>query len=644
MLAGSGERYTCVLAVIQKWRSQGRPSGFASDPGSFAPPSVSRRDVRTREICDERTPGAWRFRLVLAVIIVLGVCWAFRARPSLTPASTAPQEVLDRRSFSARVSLQEPPRERGRPKPSLLDLEVHGYVFTSEGAPVEHAMVCSVATLERCCDDDPCVDTDSAGRFEFPAVLEVGGSLVASAPGYVTVTQDIEWGHGGASVAQEMRLKPASSSARLRGAVYDVYGGPVAGAVVSMASALTDERQGVTVSEADGTFVLTVERGAGSVCARAEAYARVCQGILAPSDGNTIVLVPASRISGRVMTAATAEGIAGATVRAINWDGLSVPVNAVRSDTDGGFRFDALPAGAYLLTAISEQARSTDVSVTVGVGETKEPVILTASPSVRFSATVLLGGEPCPGAEVLLAGPVDGFAVVGTEGKASIDGLVPGAYRANAVCHGRRGALSLDIADRPVHHLWTFDASSEGSPRQANEPELIAQGGTIRVRVNNPEAVDGPVRIFANAGSPMPLRARQSGGEFIFDDVPIGHYRVHPFDDVEHARSVGIRRAGEVANVQVTLRERGAIFGRVVDPGGAPVSEAWVRHSREGVPDGDAMVGSPVLADENGAFILPVTSRAAYSIVVNSPVGGARLRGARSGAPIEIRVSAPAAP
>ena len=589
-------------------------------------------------------PGTWRLQLALAMVILLGVCWSFSelfARPSSpAPARAASRAAVDAPSSSPALAAQRSPRGRvpARTKPLL---QIHGYVFTSGRAPVEHATVCSVAALDHGGDEDPCVDTDGAGRFEFPVALDVGESLVASAPGYVTVTRDIGRGPHGAATAQELHLEPAADGAILRGAVSDVYGGPVAGAVVSMAADFTRQLQAATLSEADGSFALTVGRGAGNVCARAEAYARVCQETLAPSDGNRIILTPASAIVGRVTMAATGEGVTEATVRAVNLDGLRVPINPVRSGADGAFRFDAVPPGGYLLTAISERARSAEVSVTVGVGETKEPILLAASPSVRFSATVLRGDVPCAGAEIMLAGPIDGFGEAGPDGRASIDGLPPGPYRASVVCRGRQDALPLDIADRPVHHTWTFDAARE---EQTPEPVPPTRGGTIQVRVSNPEVADGPILIFANAGSILPLRARQSGREFIFDDVPVGDYRVHAFDAAEEAEPVSIRRAGEIATVQVTLRERGSISGRVVDASGTPVSEAWVAHSRESVPEGETMVGPPVLADENGAFTLPVTVGAAYSIVVNSPAGEARRHGVRSGEPIEIQIGAPAAP
>jgi hypothetical protein len=586
---------------------------------------------------------------VLATLLALGVCWSFWAVLTwLSSPSAAPphrQAAENGPSFKTILALQK--RLRGQvaapAQPAVTG--IHGYVLTAQGTPVERATVCSQAALERCCDDAPCVETDGAGRFDFPPLRAVGTSLVASASGHATLTQDIEWGPGGAAVSQEMRLEPAlEQAASVRGSVRDVYGGPVSGAVVSMVRDLEQTRQGVSMSQADGSFALTVEGGSGLVCAHADAYARICQDTSAPSEGNTLVLMPASGIAGRVLVDGTGDGVAQATVRAINHDGMRVPVDPVRSDADGVFRFDALPPGGYSLTAISEHSRTTEVSVNLGVGETKQSIILTASPSVRFSAAVLLGNAPCPGAEVMLAGPVPAFGEVSSEGLVSLDGLPPGLYRASATCRGQRDAIALDIADHPFHHTWSFEASSETlvkSPEPEQPPAV--RGGTIKVRLSNAEAADAPIRIFANAGSLMPLRARQSANEFIFDDLPNGEYRVHPFDDIEQARSVSIHRAGELVELQVALRERATIAGHIVDVRGAPVSEAWVSHSRDGVPEGDQMVGSPALADVNGAFILPVTAGATYSVVVSSPAGEAHLHGVRSGAHVEVRLGTPAA-
>lgn len=505
--------------------------------------------------------------------------------------------------------------------------------------------MCGVAAAERCCSAEHCVATDTQGRFALPEHAAASTALVASAVGYATRVYGLDEGAEAAAGRPEIILDVAPEGASLAGSIHDLYGGPVPGAIVSVLGEHEAGVQGSTLSALDGSFAVQAARGERLLCAHAEGYSRVCQTVYAPSEGNALVLMPQSEIVGRVVMATSGDAIPGATVSAANLDGLRVPARRTQSRADGSFGFSALPAGGYALTASSERGRSAEVRVALGVGEASEPVILTAVPAVRLTGRVSLGGRPCPDGLLQLSGPIHAFESVGSDGTVRIDGVLPGTYQAMAVCGGAPMATLLEVRDGPVHHEWSFAEDTERAAldpepaRGAEEPRPVAQGGTIKIRVINGDASAAPLRVFANALTPQPLQARQSGAEFILDELPSGDYQVHLFDDVEHAQAVRIDEPGQLAEVQLAVSERATIAGRVLTEGGAPVADAWVSYSRADLSSGDALVGSPVLADEDGAFSVGVTPGARYTIVVNSPAGDGSARGVHGGQRVDIRVA-----
>jgi hypothetical protein len=589
--------------------------------------------------------------MTVAFVAVCGGALGFFLRPSTPmPIALRPKLVKKTASVPARQRpiTTESLGAEGGTAPSQAKL--HGYVLAHDGTPVANATVCDGVMRENCGSSEQCVNTDSAGAFAFPEEEVNATTLVASALGYATTVHRVDAGAERTAGAQEIRLEPDAAVVTVAGAVYDLYGGTIAGAVVSATSDPEAETGTVTLSKWDGSFALTFRRGEARLCARADGYSLVCSAISAPSGSNRLTLMPESTIIGRVVTAETGEGVPDAAVSAANVNGLSVPMRAAYSSSDGSFSIDALPPGRYSLRALFEHGRSAEARVTIGVGESSKPVLLTATPAVRLSATVLLRDRPCPDGALQLIGPISSFNRLSSDGTIDIDGLVPGAYQAVAFCRNRPSAATLlDVANRPVHHEWTIQddrepsASEHADSRNAEEQTPITRGGTIKVTVTNREAYEMPIRIFANARSPMPLRARESGAEFTFDDLPNGEYRIQAFDDVEHARSVRIDGSGQIAEVQVVVRERGLLSGHVLDERGAPVSDAWVSYSRTDLPAGAALVDSPVLTDDQGAFAAAVTEGAEYSVLVDSPAGDARVQGMQSGQQIEIRVAAPSA-
>ena len=580
--------------------------------------------------------------LLVGALAIIGL-WrtsALRADHFLQGPSEATNTVGAQRLWEARS------HSRLQAPPVPYRAGIHGHVATLEGSPVRDATVCAAATLVGCCSAEQCVETDGEGRFSLPEQKTAVTTLFASAPGYVTAARAIE---RDAERPQEVLLEPSPEGSRLNGTVLDLYGGPVAGAFVSASSDAEEARTGaLAISNAEGRFTLTVGRGAGRLCARAEAYSYVCSPMIAPSAGNTLVLMPAASIVGRVVSAATGEPVSAAMIRAANRDGTRIPELTTQSGADGSFAFDALPPGGYGITASSEHVRSDEVSVSLGVGEITEPLVLTASAAVRLTATVLLDERPCTRGQLLLGGPVAASEPLRPDGTAEVDGLLPGRYEARVFCEGLPGGASIDVGLQPVRHVWSLHrgaALSDANALRAGDPDARAApvpGGRIKVSLRQPQVGGDTIRVFANARSPMPLQARQSGAVFIFDGLAVGAYQIQAFDDVEHAKLVQIDEPGESEEVELTLGERGTIDGQVLDAGGVPIADAWVSHFRVDAPGAELLAGAPSLSDSEGTFSLSVTSGVKYALVVRSPAGCTRVQ-AVGGQRVQLRLEAPGA-
>jgi hypothetical protein len=224
---------------------------------------------------------------------------------------------------------------------------------------------------------------------------------------------------------------PTGFELEISGAVVDATGGGVVGAVVS---AHADSTQlAWTSSGAEGQFSLRLPPGHFELVARAEAYSETMSWVRAPARGVRLVLAPSASLSGRVVSRATGEPIAGVTVRVEGPEGSASRPRSTSAGSEGAFSFSGLARGRYQLEASSEAWRSERQWASVEMGEQATGIELAASPAGVLVATVLVEGEPCADGFVRVQGPIWSNATV-QSGSARVEGVVPGSYEVSVGC------------------------------------------------------------------------------------------------------------------------------------------------------------------------------------------------------------------
>jgi hypothetical protein len=429
---------------------------------------------------------------------------------------------------------------------------------------------------------------------------------------------------------------PAGPTAQ--GWVVDALGGPIAGATVTARSTPGGPAAATAISAADGRFTLGAASRSIELCAELDGYSSDCIHTAAPSDDNTLRLLPASTIVGRVVLAEGGAPVPGATVEATSLVGARNPSRSSRSDAEGAFSISALPAGSYLLAAVSPTARSREERVVVGIAETSEPVVLFSTRAVQVSAEVLVANSPCRSGRLRLSGHFFFEAEVSSDGHAVISGVYPGRYAAVVTCEGGITPLPtpLDVGDDPVQRVWNL----EPLPRAARpDSEVDSNLATLVVHVGLEGDAPEDLQVFAHARGLAPERARREGARFVFDALPLGEYRVYAQDRLEEAASVQLTQAGEAVALELPLTPGARIFGVVVDERDAPVADAWVSSTRTDAPVAYQL--EPVLTDLDGRFSLLGAQGVPYRVTVSSAAGDAVVDGVQTGN-VTVRVVQPA--
>ena len=221
---------------------------------------------------------------------------------------------------------------------------IRGSVRGPSGAQIPHATVCLVE-LGQQTPPTHCVLSDSAGQFALDHESSPTGKLLATAAGYVSKSQDFEASRA-LGVNRYITIALDFGAADVAGTIRDVLGGPIEGATVYLGGA-AGAIGAVALSGPDGSFALGSPPGLAELCAQADAYARVCKQVAAPSESNSISLVPESTIIGRVVMATTGAGVSGAHVSAMNRNGLRAPPKNAYTSLEGTFEITGVPAGKY---------------------------------------------------------------------------------------------------------------------------------------------------------------------------------------------------------------------------------------------------------------------------------------------------------
>jgi len=356
----------------------------------------------------------------------------------------------------------------GAAKPSFAaaddTIRVRGSVLVAGAGPLDSAHVCATQALAA--GAPSCVKTDGHGAYVMEALEPGLYTLTAEAPGFIAASA-----FGGESFALrsgqqlsgvDVVLKAGTPT--LSGSVSDALGGEVPFARLHVTHFSPSHTQ-LSTADARGHFAMAVAEGIYHVTASADGYAPASLTVNTPRADIRLILLPAASISGRVRTREGAL-IAGMQVRAQNQLGSEA---TARSDPEGNFTIDGLPAGTYRISAQGSSHFGElphPVSLALAQTLTKLDVIVSASAVLRGRVTIRETGEPCAAGGVglldapspddpplaLLSPPVPSqvlprSAAIDGDGWVEIHGARPGRYYASVRCLDHNYASGPRVID-----------------------------------------------------------------------------------------------------------------------------------------------------------------------------------------------------
>ncbi len=254
---------------------------------------------------------------------------------------------------------------------------------------------------------------------------------------------------------------------------------------------------GAAVTGADGTFtVRNLAAGDYLVTATvADSVEGTRSALVSVSGGADSAPVTLSfrqagptRVSGRVVFSDGADA-AGLSVTA-----TGARTSVVTTGAGGAFTFEALPAGAWVLSVEATDTREGRASLGIDVSRDTDVGELRLTPVGRLAGTVTSGGAPVADAEVTVAGTGHG-ARTDAQGAFSIIGVETGARTVVARDGQRSGTAALNVArgDNPPVEL-TLSAAKTGTVRgvvafaaglrPANEIQLTVPGAQVSAAAN----------------------------------------------------------------------------------------------------------------------------------------------------------------
>lgn len=442
------------------------------------------------------------------------------------------------------------------------------------------------------------VTTDAEGAFEIKSIEPGGYDLTASLRGYAdSAAVTVNCAAGETTDGIEILL-PAGVDVAGR-VIEKATGAGVPGAVVWSVRAdaglggftATDFTGGTpqapasaisATSDADGRFVLEgLSPGKITLEVRVADHApATAPGVTAPSTDVVVSVTGGGFVAGRV-TGADGASVGGATVMMMRGM-MGQGARQAKTDADGEYRFERLPAGAYqimLLDPTSPMMSSGMASVTVRDGETTQHDFAKKSGGRAVGGDVSKDGKPLANAPVMLMGGGGGMKMATTDEKGhfSFDGLEPGDYTVlvqSAFVGGGTTSKKVTVgADGKLEdvRLELSSAKIEGDVVDAETgkgvPAAQVQLTEIGAKFGSGEELLGTFRGQAIC---------DERGHFLISDVQAGSFTLRASAQGYPATTMDGVASG-AQKVRVEMR-RGVEFPvTVTGPGDTPVANAMVQ-------------------------------------------------------------------
>jgi Carboxypeptidase regulatory-like domain/SdrD B-like domain len=254
---------------------------------------------------------------------------------------------------------------------------------------------------------------------------------------------------------------------------------------------------------------------------------------------------PSASLTGRVHCAT--RPLSGVTLTLT--DSVGSQISRVTSGEDGGFRFDSLSPGHYILIARRPGYEPHAVSVTATIFDRPCSTLIDVELTTIGSITGIVHdphtGHPVPAAAVLAldpAGEVIASTMSDPDGRYRLDGIAtttvtiavatPGAEPVARVVELGAATGSDHVVDLPVQTLGILTGT------------LTAAG----------QAVPGiPLHLHDQYGRKVDTAVTDDRGAYRFGNVPAGRYSIRSATSFPHAAAIGAHDAVS----DVTLAGRG---------------------------------------------------------------------------------------
>jgi carboxypeptidase family protein len=584
-----------------------------------------------------------RRRTIAALLLVLAVAAVALALCSLRGGAWNGTELDSSSKYRAHQRRGVPPAALDVAQPmARFSWTISGSVRSTRGAPLPSASVC--AMVDRSLAPKQCVNVEASGQFELAQLDPEVRLVIASAPRHVTREYAVSAPTPASAEHETMLLELDPGGATVSGAVIDVSGGYVGGALVSAVKPGSEELMSTTVSNAEGLFELSVLDGPAALLAEADAYSLGYAEIEAPAHGVTLAMAPAGAISGVVVADDTRAPLSGVAVTAKNGDGLQVRERTTVSADDGTFQFGALPPGRYEISAASSEWASARNWVAIGVGEVSTPLSVIVSRATTLTAVVQLDGKPCLTGYLEVSGPKVSVAQAGSDQTVHLQGLPPGHYQVGVACIGQSHepfSDDLELGLEPVSRVWNLSPVAEGD----QQTEHREPAGTLRASTTTAAGVpvSAPMvwarMVWATQGRGPGVRGQRRGSCFVFENLQLGEYEVYVDGATETRQRVLLSSDKQLVEVSLKLPAYTQISGRVLDEANQPMPDVWVRATNTDALTQEAP-GTPVLSDADGAFSIPNLLPGRYAVDADGRDGRGQLDGVRAGAEgVEVHVT-----
>lgn len=552
--------------------------------------------------------------LVLALAAIAVAAWAWR--PSAQRArGAAPAGPQLAGLGSARVAIDRASQVASAPPSARLS----GWVRDERGGAIVGALACARWDGETEGDPPTCATVGPDGRFDLGPLAAGTWLLSASAPGYVPgrwrepagdLDTDLTLGHG--ERRDDLSIQLSSGGVAVRGAVLDIAGGPIGGALVAVRTADFYTAPALTYAADDGSFVAWVAEGRVSIEARAAGYAESTQRLTAPTSRALLMLEPEAVLEGVVVERGTDLPVPGARV-AVNPLASGPWVGELITDAAGRFRAAGLLPGRYQPSAIALGAiGQLEHSVLLEPGQ-GAPVRIEVAPAAVVRGRVLLDDgdgvtRACPPefCSIALRSHDERRVVAATSAPGGIVTLLavpPGAYGVSVYAAGYLDATfdqPLVVAADDVGELtWTIQrgATLAGSVRSASGTPLV----------------DASVSCWLESGSGGDSTTSDATGRFVLSGLPPGAEVKVVARAPGHVDGEARTRVGSASPVDLRLEPGVPLTVEVVDPHGAPVPDVAVVVWRD-------TTGQQHVTDERGRLVVrelsPGTAR------IEAPIEG----------------------